>query len=153
VVVIYFVIGIFLNSLIIGQILGQTIESERLLFLKIFAAIIIPLVNAALPEEIFYRVILQTRIEKKYGWLASILISAILFALFHFPSRILLASGVEGTAGNVLSIFLHTLAPVFIAGLIFGFLWNRNRNIYLLISLHYGIDLLPSIASFIGIKI
>jgi uncharacterized protein len=103
-----------------------------------------------LPEEIFYRIILQTRIEKLFGWSASIIFSSIMFSLFHFPSRIILSSGVEGEAGNLLSVFTGTLLPVFVIGIIFGFLWNRYRNIYLLISLHFGIDLLPSLASIVG---
>ncbi len=117
---------------------------------KILFGILIPLITAAVPEEIFYRYILQTRIEKLLGWLPSILLSSILFTLFHFPSRYLLSKGLEGVAGDIYTISVGTLIPVFIIGIILGFIWNRYRNIYFLISLHYGIDFLPSISSVLG---
>lgn len=152
-VLISFTVGFFINSSIMRVIQTRSLYPDLHTLLWIFAAALIPLIAAAIPEEVFYRAILQTRIEKRSGWLAGILISAVLFALFHFPSRMLLASGVEGTAGNILSVSLGTLAPVFLMGIIFGLLWKRYRNIYLLVALHYGIDLLPPIASFMGIKL
>lgn len=118
---------------------------------KIVLALLLPLITAAIPEEIFYRRILQTRVEKVGGWFLSILVSSALFSLFHLPSRFLLSAGVEGQAGNLVSVTVGTLLPTFILGLIFGFLWNRYRNIFMLISLHYGIDVLPSLSSLLGV--
>lgn len=118
---------------------------------KIILGIVFPLITAAIPEEIFYRRILQTRIEKLGGWFLSIIGSSFFFSLFHFPSRYLLSTGVEGVAGDLTTIFSGTVVPTFVLGLIFGILWNRYRNIFLLIALHYGIDLLPSVSSLLGV--
>ena len=54
--------------------------------------VLLPLVAAALPEELAFRVLLQTRLEKVAGRLAAIGLSTLLFALWHVPSRLLLAS-------------------------------------------------------------
>jgi uncharacterized protein len=145
-------IGMIMNLSHIPGIIAQ-LQRSGPHALQLTAAIIIPFIAAALPEELFYRVILQTRIEKKYGWFWSIILSSVLFCLFHFPSRFILSSGIEGTAGKLLSIVTGTLIPVFIVGLILGFLWNRYRNLLLLLALHYSIDLLPAISSMLGIKL
>jgi membrane protease YdiL (CAAX protease family) len=42
-------------------------------------------------------------------------------------------------------------AAVFIVGLLFGIAWARWRNLPVLIAVHWGIDLLPSISSFLMI--
>lgn len=135
------ILFIFLGMLINLPTMIKICFSINTLHITIFntiVGIVLPLFIAALPEEIFYRGILQTRIEKCYGWGLSILISSFLFTLFHFPSRLLLSSG--GVIGS--------LIPIFFIGLLTGFLWNRYRNMPLLIGFHYGIDLLPIIASF-----
>lgn len=150
--ILFLILGLYLNFPHLLLIINKLTYIDKLLFLKILAAGIIPFIAAALPEEIFYRIILQTRLERKTGWFYSIILSSFMFSLFHLPSRLLLASGVEGTAGDILSITKGTIIPVFVAGLILGFLWNRYRNIYLLLTFHYGVDLLPTLSSFLGIK-
>lgn len=152
VILISFVIGLIMNQSHIPKIVKIIKDIDLGLLLPLGVAIIIPFFAAASPEELFYRVILQTRIEKKYGWLTSIVLSSALFSLFHFPSRFILSTGVEGTAGNVLSITVGTLLPTFIVGIVLGFLWNRYRNVLLLLAFHYSIDLLPSISSMLGIE-
>src|ERR1035437_8515112 len=147
-VLVPFAIGLAINFSYVAAIGPLLIPSN---LFKILIGMLLPLIAAAIPEELFYRVILQTRIEKLGGWCLSIVASSILFSLFHFPSRYHLSAGVEGTAGDLGSVFLGTLIPTFILGLILGFLWNRYRNIFLLIALHYGIDLLPSVSSMLGV--
>lgn len=151
-VFIFFMIGILINTPVLWKILNHIHLFKVTSLWSTLVGILLPFFQAAVPEELFYRVILQTRIEKCYGWFLSIIVSSILFTLFHFPSRMLLASGVEGKAGNLPSVILGTLIPVFIIGVIFGFLWNRYRNVLLNMALHYGIDLLPSLAFFMGLK-
>ena len=142
-----FLIGCLLNLSHLSGILPLISPNNTL---RILAGTLLPLICAAIPEELFYRAMLQTRVEKLYGWSISLFISSIMFSLFHLPSRLLLSTGVEGLAGNLISISTGTLLPTFILGLVFAFLWNRYRNIYLLIALHYGIDLLPSLSSMLA---
>ncbi|MBH0332240.1 hypothetical protein ABH14_21190 [Brevibacillus brevis] len=147
-----FILGMLLNVSYIAEINRVVANGGIMIWINFTAGLLLPLVQAAIPEEIFYRYILQTRLEKVCGAILGIFLSALLFASFHFPSRYLLSSGVEGTAGNIYSVLIGTIVPVFVIGIIFGFLWWRYRNISILIALHYGIDTLPSIASFLHIS-
>lgn len=109
------------------------------------------LFTAGLPEELVYRGVLQTRLELAWGRAAAILATAVLFTAWHLPSRYLLARGPEGTAGDLGSVLLGTGVPVFVVGLLLGLAWDRWRSLPVLIAVHWGIDVLPSVASFLGI--
>ena len=136
---IFFMIGFSMNQSYIVPILQHgNIGAGGVLI-----ALVVILLTAAIPEEIFYRVILQTRIETTYGKLVGIIGSSFACAMFHFPSRFILANGIEGMAGNAGSVLSGTLIPVFILSIIFGTLWSRFRNLYMLLALHAGIDFLP----------
>ena len=112
---------------------------------------VLALVAAAIPEELVYRWGVQTRFERSWGRLAAIVLTAVFFVAWHLPTRLLLASGAEGTAFDPISVLLGTGVPVFVVGLLFGIAWDRWRNLPVLIAVHWGIDLLPSIASFLMI--
>ncbi len=115
------------------------------------AAVVVPLLCAALPEEIVFRGLLQTRLEATLGRIPAILLASLLFALWHLPTRYLLSSGVEGSAGDLGSVLLGTGLPVFIVGVIFGWAWDRWRSLPHLVLAHWAVDLLPSLSSFLGI--
>lgn len=146
-----FFIGIILNGGYLAKINSAVARGGPATWLEFTVGLFLPLVQAAIPEEIFYRYILQTRLEKAIGRTLGILCSSFLFAAFHFPSRYLLASGVEGSAGDIYSIVQGTMLPVFVIGIVLGLLWAKFRNIWVLVALHFGIDTLPSIASFLHI--
>jgi uncharacterized protein len=119
--------------------------------LRVAVGWVLPLFCAGLPEEIVYRWGLQTRLERAWGRPLAIAITAVLFTAWHLPTRYLLASGAEGTAGDLGSVLLGTGLPVLLVGLIFGWAWDRWRNLPALVFLHWGIDTLPSVASFLHI--
>lgn len=121
--------------------------------LRWLIGILLPLLIAGLPEELFFRGMLQTRLEKRWNTPLAILVSGLLFTAWHLPSRFFLASGVEGQAGDWSSILLGTGIPVFLVSLFFGWHWARYRNLPLLICTHWAIDILPSLSSFFGIKV
>jgi len=116
----------------------------------IVLGVILPLVAAAIPEELAFRALLQTRLEKVGGRLVAIGVSTALFALWHLPSRFLLATGVEGTAGDLGSILVGTALPVVIVGLVLAAIWDRWRTFPVLVALHFAIDLLPSLRQALG---
>lgn len=151
VMLMFFLAGTVVNFGHLGGIVTAVSHPDFSLAPKLLFASIVPLITAAIPEEIFYRGILQTRIEFAWGRWPGVLLSAALFSLFHLPSRLILSSGVEGTAGNVPSILMGTALPTFVAGLVFGFLWSRYRNLPALIALHYGLDFLPAVSSVLGL--
>ena len=116
---------------------------------RIGVGAVVTLFAAALPEELVYRWALQTRLERSSGRLVAILGGALLFTAWHLPTRYLLGSGVEGRAGDLATVLLGTGLPVFVMGLLFGWAWDRWRNLPVLVALHWGIDTLPSVASFL----
>lgn len=103
--------------------------------------------QAGLPEEIVYRGLLQTRLEAARGRAMAIAVSVALFVAWHLPTRFLLAHGVEGEAGNAMSVVLGTGAPVGLVGLMLALAWDRHRNLPALIAAHGGIDTIPIVAS------
>lgn len=119
---------------------------------RLILGIVIPLLIAGLPEELFFRGMLQTRLEKLWNTPIAILVSGLLFTAWHLPSRYLLANGVEGQAGDWVSILLGTGLPVFLVSCFFGWHWARYRNLPLLIGVHWAIDILPSLSSFFGVS-
>jgi membrane protease YdiL (CAAX protease family) len=91
-------------------------------------------ITANIMEELFFRVILQSRLELAYGRWPAIVTSALVFALMHLPSH---------AQGG----FLKTLAVIVVSqgtfGLFTGYLWSRYRNIYALVGAHSIINTVP----------
>lgn len=126
-------------------------RQDGAMVLLVGAATVVPLLCAALPEEIVFRGLLQTRLEAVLGRVPALVLASLLFTLWHLPTRYLLSSGVEGTAGDLGSVLLGTGLPVFLVGLIFGWAWDRWRSLPHLVLAHWAVDLLPSISSFLGV--
>lgn len=144
-------IGFFLNASHLKWI-QNSINNFTDAPLRLAMGVIMPLFIAAIPEELYFRGYLQTRLEKKWGRFAAILTSCFLFTAWHLPSRYLLSKGVEGQAGDWGQVILHTGLPVFIVSIILALHWSRYRNIVLLIVTHWAIDILPSVSSYFKIR-
>ncbi len=137
----------------LGMIMEASSEfSAGGLAARLTLGIFIPLMQAGFPEEFCFRGILQTRIERIWGRFAAIIISLVLFTAWHLPTRYFLAQGVEGSAGDLMSVITGTGIPVFIVGLIFALFWDRYRSLLPLVAAHWGVDIIPSIISFLGIN-
>ena len=117
--------------------------------LRVGLGCILVLFSAGIPEELVYRWGLQTRLERAWGRLAAIVVTAVLFTAWHIPPRYFNAEGAEGTAGDLVSVLLGTGIPVLVVALLFGWAWDRWRNLPALVLAHWGVDTLPSIASFL----
>jgi membrane protease YdiL (CAAX protease family) len=151
-VVVAFLLGFSVNLGHLEQIGAAWVKfSAGELAIRLTLALLLPLVCAGLPEEIVYRGMLQTRLEAVCGRAVAILVTALLFMAWHIPTRFLLAHGVEGEAGNFFSVLVGTGAPVFVAGMIFGLIWDRHRRILPLIAAHWGVDVLPTVSSMLGV--
>ncbi len=143
-------LGFFLNASHLSKICAHFHEHPDA-SLRVAVGVIMPLFTAGIPEEFFFRGYLQTRLEKKWNRVFAIILTSILFAAWHLPSRYLLSQGVEGQAGHFDQVLLHTGLPVFIISLFFGFHWSRYRNIVLLVLTHWAVDILPSVSSYLKI--
>ena len=140
-------LGFMLNISHVGGI-RENYGAVSFPHLRLAIGVVMPLFVAAIPEELFFRGMLQTRLEKRYDRSIAILASTILFVSWHLSTRYMLARGVEGQAGNWGEILLNTGVPVFVVGFIFALHWSRYRNILLLIVTHWAIDVLPSVSSY-----
>lgn len=110
-------------------------------------------VEAGLCEEFLFRFFLQTRAS---AWLrsdtAGIVVMATLFGLAHAPGYVMRGQHVmEGMdkAPDLLTAAAYSIAVVSPIGLMFGLLWKRTRNLWLLVFLHGWTDLLPNLAEFV----
>ena len=153
-IIMAYFLGVSINLLqghfsFILEAAGNFSASE--LAVRVGLGFILPLFMAAIPEEFFFRGVLQTRLELLLGRVAAIGITAILFTAWHLPTRFLLSQGVEGNAGDFGSVLLGTGVPVLIFGLLFGLLWDRHRNLLTLIAFHWGVDTLPILISLVGV--
>lgn len=95
-------------------------------FSLIFALISV-LIMAPLIEEFLFRGILQTYLKKRIGARSAILISALLFSLFHFSWN-------QGL-GNISLIF-----SLFLLGVYLGFLYHRQESLWAPIGLHMSFN-------------
>jgi len=134
VIAVCFGIGIFINAGRFGELrTAWAAHAPAEAAARVALGVAIAFLQAGFPEEIVYRGLLQTRLEKSWGRPAAILVSVALFVAWHLPTRFLLAHG--------------TGVPVGIVGLIFAIVWDRNRNLPALIAIHGGIDSIPIVAS------
>lgn len=98
------------------------------------------LVGVSAIEEIFFRGMVQTRLELVAGRPSAVVVTAILYALAHAVGNYYNAYaplGGEGASGQV-SVALVTYG---VQGLLLGYVWIRYRNMWVNILLH-GVPLL-----------
>ncbi|MCO1577069.1 CPBP family intramembrane metalloprotease [Crossiella sp. SN42] len=101
--------------------------------LRLVIGVLLVFLTASVGEEVFYRWLLQTRLELLLGRWPAILASALLFALMHLPTRL----PVLGDAGYALAAVIAIQGAF---GLVAGYLWSRFRNLWAVIALHAGVN-------------
>ena len=106
----------------------------------LLVAMVSTFLTASVLEEIFFRVWLQTRLEVLFGHWAGIVLGALAFGAMHVVTHQALGHPVLNVA--------QVVAVQGVAGLLYGYLWTRYRNVWLLIMLHTGVNslgLLPAL--------
>ncbi|CAM3807190.1 hypothetical protein GCM10009799_06700 [Nocardiopsis rhodophaea] len=103
--------------------LGRVPESYALL-----VVLALSVVGTSLLEEVFFRAMLQTRLEMRFGRWPGIVLAALCYGV----------TGIVATSyPDDLWIALGTAISVQgVAGLMYGYLWSRYRNIWLNFLLH-----------------
>ncbi len=111
-------------------------------------------IEVGLVEEFFFRGLLQNRLAAvlKSPW-GAIFISALIFGLVHAPGMYLRGAGaIEGlgTEPTLLATVSYSIAIQSAAGIFFGIIWYKTRNLWLLMGIHAMMDLLPHLAEFVA---
>ncbi|MEU4425458.1 CPBP family intramembrane glutamic endopeptidase [Actinoplanes sp. NPDC024001] len=104
------------------------------------AVMLYTFLTASVLEEIFYRVILQTRLESLWGRWPAITATALLFALMHVH---------RFGDGPFLDITLLILISNGGLGLFAGYLWSRYRNVWAILVAHGAINSLVLLPLFV----
>ena len=109
-------------------------------------------IEAGLVEEFFYRVILQSRLtillKSPTG---GIVITALIFGLSHAPGLYLRGAESEGVDEQLPFLFwsAYTIAYMSVASIFLGIVWQRTRNLWLIMAIHAMLNLLPNVGYFI----
>jgi membrane protease YdiL (CAAX protease family) len=94
--------------------------------------LVLPLavIAIAFPEESFYRILVQTRLELLLGSRSGIALSSLLFGLMQVPVRF--AFLVSTVAPNPMKALLLSVATALgyqvVLGVLYGYMWMRYRN-------------------------
>lgn len=109
-------------------------------------------IEVGLIEEFFFRAVLQSRIAVLLkSPVAGIVISGLIFGLAHAPGLYLRGADSEGISEQMPFIFwaAYTISAMSVAGIFLGIIWQRTKNLYLVMALHAMVDLLPNFSEFI----
>jgi CAAX protease family protein len=97
----------------------------------LIAGILFTFLLVALPEELFFRAILQNLLETRFGKNVALLVAAILFGLSHFK---------HGSSFAWRYILLASIAGIF-----YGRAWRANRQILASMITHTAVDVVWSL--------
>ena len=107
--------------------------------------------EAGLVEEFFFRALLQSRLSVLLkSATGGIIVTSIIFGLSHAPGLYLRSAESEGISEQLPFLFFcsYTIVYMSIAGIFLGVIWNKTRNLWLVMAVHAGFDLLPFLGSF-----
>ena len=119
-------------ALVIGEVVGFIHFHLVLPLLETaVGAVLVTFVLIALPEELFFRGILQNLLETRLGRTAALISASVLFGLSHFN---------HDSAFNWRYVLLAT-----IAGLFYGRAWRAKRQIFSSVLTHALVDVVWSL--------
>jgi membrane protease YdiL (CAAX protease family) len=135
---------------------GRSLREQHFTWTQVFAGF--PLaaawlfVEAGLVEEFFFRALLQSRLTALLkSPSGGIVVTAVVFGLTHAPGLFLRSAESEGIAGALPFSFFcaYTIVFMSVAGIFLGLIWDKTRNIWLVMAIHAMVDLLPFIKGFL----
>jgi membrane protease YdiL (CAAX protease family) len=98
---------------------------------RLIEAILVTFLWVAIPEELFFRSILQNFLETRIGRTSALLVAAALFGLSHFN---------HGARFNLRYVVLATIAGIF-----YGRAWRAHRQIFASLVTHTAVDVVWSL--------
>jgi len=119
-------------AVIIGELTGFIhFHATAVRPARIIASAFITFLLIAIPEELFFRAVLQNLLETRLGRNLALLVASMLFGLSHFN---------HGAVFNWRYVLLAS-----IAGLFYGRAWRQNRQIFAAITTHTAVDVVWSL--------
>jgi membrane protease YdiL (CAAX protease family) len=91
-------------------------------------------------EEIAYRAVLQNMLERRLGWIAALILSSVLFALYHYGY-----GGIPFTP--------RRFAELFFSGVGFGLLYRFSGSLLAVALLHSVEDVLWSLSPWLAVPL
>lgn len=98
---------------------------------QVIFGVLLTFLLIAIPEELFFRAILQNLLETRFGPTRALVIAAFLFGLSHFN---------HGSRFNWKYVLLASLAGIF-----YGRAWRVNRHIFASVVTHTAVDVVWSL--------
>lgn len=112
------------------------------------------LFEVGLVEEFFFRALLQTRLAVWFrSEVSGVALMALLFGLAHAPGFILRRAGLAEAIGehpSAIDAVAYAIVVLSVAGIFFGIIWARTKNLFAVIFIHAATDLLPNFKHFIS---
>jgi len=113
------------------------------------------MLEVGLVEEFFFRGIVQSRLAAWSGSeISGLVMMVAMFGMAHAPGIYLRGAGAVTMLGDqpgVLVTLAYSIAVIALAGLAFGVIWAKTRNMLVLIIIHAWVDLLPLLPEFLDI--
>lgn len=136
---------------------GQITNKQLLIGLPLLYILLI--FKVGLVEEFFFRALLQSRLAvMTNSEVGGITLSGLLFGLAHAPGFYLRGGGTLDNLGQHPTLFIsigYSILVLSVGGFFLSIIWSRTRNLWLVITIHAFMDLLPGLKGFIttwGIK-
>jgi len=107
----------------------------------LLAAMLLTFLTASVLEEVFYRLLLQTRLEALLGRWPAITATALLYAAMH-THRV----GTGPLADTVAVVLMFNGG----LGLFLGYLWSRYRNVWAIVAVHGAVNSLTLLPLLVG---
>jgi len=119
-------------ALVLGELTGfihfhAAVPTPR----KIAAGLLLTFLLIAIPEELFFRAILQNVLETRFPRSWALAVAALVFGLSHFN---------HGVSFNWKYVMLASLA-----GIVYGRAWRANRQIFASVVTHTAVDVVWSL--------
>jgi membrane protease YdiL (CAAX protease family) len=110
--------------------------------------------EVGLVEEFFFRAVVQARLSAWFkSEISGVALMALLFGLAHAPGFILRRAGMADAIGENPSpadAMAYTIVVLSVAGIFFGIVWARTKNLFAVMFIHAATDLLPNFKHFVS---
>lgn len=110
--------------------------------------------EVGLVEEFFFRAVVQARLAAWFkSEISGVALMALLFGLAHAPGFILRRAGLVDAIGahpSPADAMAYSIVMLSVAGIFFGIVWARTKNLFAVMFIHAATDLLPNFKHFVS---